>query len=132
MNIIKRFLEWIHLKEKLHNHTHKPPLFKEGEMWWCSIGENIGHEINGKHQQFSRPIIVFKKLSANTFLGIPTSTQSKSGSWYVEIASRQGQQTAILSQIRIFDYKRLYNKMGRLSSSDYKKLKTAFRKLYLE
>ena len=44
-NIIKRFLEWIGLKEKLHKKQAIPPLFKEGEIWWCYVGENIGNEV---------------------------------------------------------------------------------------
>jgi len=44
--MIKKFLEWIGLKEKLHNHEHIPPLFREGEIWWCYMGENIGVEVN--------------------------------------------------------------------------------------
>jgi hypothetical protein len=42
--MIKRFLEWIKLKEKLHSNNYKPPFFKQGEIWWCSFGENIGTE----------------------------------------------------------------------------------------
>lgn len=44
--IIKRFLEWMTIKEKLHSKEHKPPLFKEGEIWWSYFGENIGTEID--------------------------------------------------------------------------------------
>ena len=39
--MIKKFLEWIGLKEKLHKAGNKAPLFKEGEIWWCAIGENV-------------------------------------------------------------------------------------------
>jgi hypothetical protein len=45
--IIKRFLEWIGLKEKLHEKESVPPFFKEAEIWWCYFGENVGSEING-------------------------------------------------------------------------------------
>lgn len=131
-DIIKRFAEWLMLKEKLHNNIHKPPVFKDGKVWWCSIGENVGYEINGKSDKFSRPVIVFKKLSSGTFLGIPTSSLLKQGSWYVSIMVNGAQNCAILSQGRVFDYKRLYNKIGRLSASDYKKVKTGFKKLYLK
>ena len=85
---VKRFLEWIGLKEKLHNSVHKPPLFKEGEVWWCSFGENIGIEVNGKGGKFSRPAIIFKKLSADGFFAIPLSTQIKSGTWCADYASQ--------------------------------------------
>ena len=56
--MLKRFLEWIGLKEKLHHTEHQPPLFKEGEVWWCYIGENVGVEVNGKGKQFTRPALI--------------------------------------------------------------------------
>ena len=97
MNIVKRFLEWMQLKEKLHGGIAKPPLFKDGEVWWCSIGENVGSEINGKSRLFSRPVLVFKKLSSGTFLGIPTSSQNRKGSWYVSITLHETASVVILS-----------------------------------
>lgn len=130
MPIIKRFLVWLSLKEKIHNNTYKPPLFREGEIWWCSIGENVGSEINGKSNLFSRPVLVYKKLSSNTFLGIPTSSQFKQGSWYVPITFKKDKSIVILSQIRILDYKRLSTKIGHLDSSDFKSVKIGFKKLY--
>ena len=65
--MIKKFLEWIRLKERLHINNYEPPLFKEGEVWWCYIGENIGNEINGKSRKFTRPIFIFKKYDRYTF-----------------------------------------------------------------
>ena len=55
LNMIKRFLEWIGLKEKLHSNNFTPPFFKEKEIWWCYFGENIGTEMNGKGDFFTRP-----------------------------------------------------------------------------
>src|SRR5207245_4916659 len=45
---MKRFFEWIGLKEKLHEAKHQPPLVSERDMWWASIGENVGSGIKGK------------------------------------------------------------------------------------
>lgn len=42
---MRRFLEWIGLKEQLHMQDHEPPLVSEREIWWASIGENVGSEI---------------------------------------------------------------------------------------
>lgn len=38
---IKRFLEWIGLKEKLHTSSQAIPHVSEGQIWWASLGENI-------------------------------------------------------------------------------------------
>jgi mRNA interferase MazF len=81
---MKNFTQWITLKAKLHHNNSKPPLVKERDIWWLSIGENIGHEINGKSVLFSRPALVFKKLSREMYLVIPSTSQKRVGTWYVE------------------------------------------------
>ena len=130
MGIVKKFSEWIGLKERLHGVIKRPPLFKEGELWWCSVGENIGSEINGKSKLFSRPVIIYKKLSSNTFLAIPTTSLDKKGTWYVDFVLHETIETGILSQIRVIDYKRLSTKIGQLSPEDFKRVKVGFKKLY--
>lgn len=131
MLVIKRFIEWITLKEKLHNISTKTPLFKEGEVWWVSIGENVGVEINGKGNKFSRPVYVFKKLSNDGFLGIPLSTQKKEGSWYVNIKHKSIESVAMLGQVKIISSKRLLEKHGELDKNDIIKIKNGFYNLYI-
>jgi hypothetical protein len=61
--MFKRFLEWILLKEKLQASDFAPPFVSERDLWWMTMGENIGSEINGKSKLFSRPAIIYKKLT---------------------------------------------------------------------
>jgi len=129
-SLIKRFLEWIGLKEKIHNNNSVSPFFKEGEIWWCAIGENIGIEINGKGRLFSRPVFVYKKLSKEGFLGIPLSTKNKKGTWFVEISFKEEKNIANLSQVRVFSSFRMYERMGLLDDNDSKKIKNGFLRLY--
>jgi len=56
--MLKRFSEWFGLKMKLHDRQQTPPLVSEREIWWASVGENVGSEINGKSALFSRPVII--------------------------------------------------------------------------
>jgi len=128
--MIKRFFEWIKLKERLHFKEHKPPLFKEGEIWWCAIGENVGIEVNGKGEAFSRPVFVYKKLSKDGFLGIPLSTIIKVGTWYVEVSFKEKKIVANLAQCRIVSFHRMYEKMGALDAHDIEKIKIGFLSLY--
>jgi hypothetical protein len=65
---MKRFLQWIGLKEKLHEVTAKPPLVRERDLWWVSFGENVGSEMNGKSKLFSRPGLVLKNSRTGSFL----------------------------------------------------------------
>lgn len=96
--MIKRFLEWIGLKERLHNNEHHPPLVSQREIWWASLGENVGSEINGKNSLFSRPVIIFKKLAHGFYFVIPTTTQPKKGSWYVPFQHQGKDMVACLHQ----------------------------------
>ncbi len=105
-------------------------LFKEGEIWWCSIGINIGVEIYGKGKRFTRPVIIFKKFNANSFLGIPLTSRAKEGRWYFPITQGGKTNTAILSQIRTFDSKRLVKRLTTLSDESFAKVTDALSTTY--
>jgi mRNA interferase MazF len=128
--MIKRFLEWIGLKEKLHNISSKPPLVSEGDMWWASIGENVGSEINGKSNKFSRPVVIHKKLARGFYFVIPTTTQKREGSWYVHFRHKELDEYACLHQARAIDYRRLFAKIGTLDDMDIKLIKQGFDSLF--
>ncbi len=127
---IKQFLKWISLKKKLHLSSQKTPYVSEGQIWWASLGENVGFEINGKSDRFTRPVIILKKLSNSFYLIIPTTTQKRSGNWYVNFKLKGLEEFACLHQIRTVDYRRLYSKLGRLDDVDFRKVKEGFLKLY--
>ena len=126
---VKRFDQWIELKESLHNKKNFPH-FNEGEVWWVSVGENIGREINGKSTLFSRPMVVYKKLSRELFLGIPTTSQDRIGTWYVPVTYSTHKVTAVLSQVRTIDNRRLSSRIGQLNSDNFSKIKQGFTSLY--
>ena len=130
----KHFLlvKWFPLKETKHNTTNgKLPKVKESEVWWAAIGENVGIEINGKSDYFSRPVIIFKKLSHLGFMGIPLSTQEHTGSWYINFRFQGREVYAALSQAKVFSTARLYNRIGQVAENDMEKIQEGFHKLYL-
>jgi mRNA interferase MazF len=127
---IKRFQEWFAVKPKLDESNSKPPFTKEGQMWWCSVGENIGTEISGKSSNFTRPVVILKKLSRYQFMVIPCSTKIKEGSWYVQFNHRDKKQVANLSQARTVDFRRLTTLMGDLDNKDFIDIKNGFLNLY--
>ena len=127
---MKRFLEWIGIKQKLDNHEHRPPLITEGDLWWCAIGETVGIEVGGKSKDFTRPVIILKKFGRLGFMVVPTTTKEREGSWYVSFLHQGVKETAMLSQARVLSYKRLHSKMGTLDDEDFKKVKEAFSRLF--
>ena len=128
--MIKRFLEWIGLKEQIHSAENIPPLFKENEIWWCYVGENVGVEVNGKNEQFTRPIFILKKYDKYSFLGLSLTTKNKEGSWFVLITFNGIDQTVVLSQGRVYDYRRFKEKIGELNEKDAQKVREEYLKLH--
>lgn len=63
-------------------------------------------------------------------MGIPLTSQEKTGEWYVKFSFLGKTEYAALCQARVMSAYRLYAKMGQLSEFDLKKIKSAFLKLY--
>lgn len=125
------FKNWFRVKVLLWEKDSKKIVFKQGDIWWCSIGMNIGEEIFGKSEKFTRPVLIYKKFTSNSFLGLPLTSRDKNGSWYVEISLHEKISKVMLNQARIFDKKRLASKMGSLDDTDMKKVREGFKKLYV-
>ena len=58
----KDFDRWNEKKKYTHkrefaDHVH------EREVWWSALGVNIGVEIDGKHENFERPVLVVRKFN---------------------------------------------------------------------
>ncbi len=92
------------------------------------MGENISVEINGKHEVFSRPVLIFKKLSRYGFMGIPLTSQEHQGDWYVPFVFRDKKQIAALAQARVMSVSHLYRKMGNATKGDLRKVQDGFGK----
>jgi mRNA interferase MazF len=127
---MKDYNQWMKRKAAVHNKDNQPPTFNEGEIWWCAVGDNVGVEVDGKGAAFSRPVIVYRKLSRNGLLAVPLTSVIKTGTWYVSFKFNGRDECANLSQIKVVSVKRLYNKMGDMSRADFSAVKIAFKKLY--
>lgn len=117
------------LKSELDLSIQKIPHVNEGEIWWASIGENIGYEINGKSTLFTRPVLILKKFSREFYLVIPLTTQAHSGSWYVNFKLDRREQIACLHQTRAIDYRRLSTKISQVKKEDYRIIEKALKDL---
>ena len=110
-----------------------PPrtFFSERDLWWASLGQNVGSEMNGKSGRFSRPVLIIKKLAHGFYLVAPTTTQKREGSWYVYVQFESQDEYVCLNQIRTIDYRRLHSKLGQIDTDNFAKVKEGFQKLYL-
>lgn len=118
---MNNFDEWNRLKKRLDKQKLKV-YFYEREVWWCSLGLNIGYEENGKNKKFERPILVLKKFSKDLLWALPLTSKVKSNRFYCNIWYRGRQYSLILSHIRAISSKRLLRKIRKISSSEFKKI----------
>jgi mRNA interferase MazF len=126
---LRLFDSWNVVKKSLQQRD-RVKFFKEGQIWWCGVGQNLGSESYGKGKTFTRPVLVFKKLSGDIFLGFPLTSKVKQGSWYMAIRHQSKDVTILFHQARIFDKKRLVDRLGEIDDADFAKIKTGFTNLY--
>ena len=125
--MISNYDKWNKLKKKIEETNHNPPYFKEQDVWWLSVGINIGYEEYGKGNNFVRPVLVIKKYNRHLFLGVPLTTKVKNNPYYLKITLQRKDVSALISQIRAFSTKRMSNKLGELEKEEHLKVLCSIR-----
>src|SRR5688572_27731050 len=108
----KDYSDWHGIKTVVNNDKERPK-FHEREIWFASLGSNIGFEQDGRGENYLRPVVIIRKFNNEVCLIIPLTKNQRKGIHYYSF-SFQGNltSTAILSQIRLIDSKRLNYKSG--------------------
>jgi mRNA interferase MazF len=124
--ILRVFVEWTKLKVQIHFSEIKAFPVK-GEVWWASLGQNIGVEINGKNSDFERPVVVIKVFNNQGMLVAPISSKAKDDQYTIKFRNSESKINSInMSQIKSISSKRFLRKIGELDDETFEKL----RKLY--
>ena len=108
-------------KKEINSKIDTTLFFKERDVFFISMWKNIGREQNGKGINFARPVVVIKKFTNMLFWWIAITTKNKEGKYYhgFELQHNKWKRIAILSQIRLYDTKRLLSKIGMISDQDF-------------
>jgi cytidyltransferase-like protein len=114
---------WNTKKKKLQE-VNNLKTFRERDILLMSIGHNVGYEQFGKGKDFLRPVLVYKKFNAQTFLAIPLTSKERDGEYYFSFTFLENKiSTANFSQIKTMDIKRVKYKMGKINYNDFNRLK---------
>ena len=101
----KDFDRWNTIKKQLAHDVPLPLAFpKNGEVWMCTLGKNLGREQNGGPQDFSRPVLVIKKFNNEIFWVVPLSTKQKPLDFYFNYNDPSG--APVLAQLRLVSINR--------------------------
>jgi mRNA interferase MazF len=124
------FYEWNSKKIAINNNQifNHP---KEREIWWCSVGLNIGSEVYGKGSAYARPVLVINAEGSESFIGIPVTSKIKNKKYSCIIKTDDNTlHTALVYQIRSFDKRRLTKRKYILATPEYSKIQSYIKKLY--
>lgn len=107
-------------KQKILVNQKARPFCKVREVWMAYVGENIGHEQDGKGEQYLRPVLIVKKFNKDSVWIIPLTTSIKENSPFFHsfIIKKNIYNTTILSQLRLIDCKRLLYRMDLITKDN--------------
>ena len=126
----KDYKKWHPIKQRVNNVPDKRPFFHEREIWFCYLGENVGFEQDGGGDEFMRPVVIIRKFNNEIFWAIPLTRSGKKTKYYFSFTIHSsGPSTAVLSQIRLIDARRLSRKIGDISETDFEMLKKKLKAL---
>lgn len=127
--MVKNFDQWNNQKKKI-NKSEKLPFFHEWEFWWANVWLNIWREQDWKWEKNLRPVVILKKFNKNIFLWIPLTSNNKWWKYYYWFNFNWKFSNAILSQIRLFDSKRLFELKWKINKDDLLNIKKEIKKLF--
>ncbi len=125
---LKKFFDWTELKIKIHS-RRKIFYFKEREIWWASLGVNIGHEQDGKNRRFERPILILKVFNREVLWVLPLTSKGKSGKYYYKFEYNGQKYSVVLSQLRLISSRRLLRKIRTFEKDKFKEVKDLIKNL---
>jgi mRNA interferase MazF len=126
----KTFDEWNIFKKNIE--SEKGLIFASvRDIWWCSLGINIGTETDGKNKNFERAILVVRVYNKDSILIVPITTKIKKDRFHFCIQVRNSNKVGPncieayikLTQFRVISPKRLLRKVDVISESVFKEIK---------
>lgn len=112
--------KWNEIKKEVNSKEISCDLFfYEREVWWCSVGINVGVESNGKNENFERPCLIIKKFNSEMVWTLPLTSKEHKGEHYQKIIHDSGVSWVSLSQIKTISTKRLLRKIGMISDTEF-------------
>jgi mRNA-degrading endonuclease toxin of MazEF toxin-antitoxin module len=101
----KDFDGWNTLKKNI-DHQNKNSFGQAKDIWWCSLGLNIGSEEDGKNELFERPVLILKVFNKNMVRVVPLTSKLIQDENHVLITYGAHVSSTKLSQLKTISTKR--------------------------
>jgi mRNA interferase MazF len=121
----KDFEGWNKKKQSIELTCDGPDLVLQGDIWWCSLGVNIGAELDGKNDTFERPVLILKHINRHTVLIAPCTSTSSGYRYLFRIKTYKKEFFINLAQIRVISKKRLFRRVDIIDDNQFLLLQKA-------
>ena len=120
----KNFDRWNEIKKKTNREGVR--LYTVREIWWCRLGVNVGSEQDGSGAEFLRPVVIVRSFGANICLVVPLTASVRRHPLRIAVGTvKDKEASALISQMRVIDTRRLVEKVGFLDKEKFLVLKKA-------
>lgn len=126
----KNFSRWSYIKPRIHERQNYPIYIHEREIWWASLGLNIGYEQDGKNENFERPVLIIKKFNRFLVWIIPLTSTGKNNPYYYQFSVEKSH--LVLSQIKTISTKRLLRYTKKISQKEFETILDKIKNLFPE
>ena len=124
---MKDFNKWNLYKIKLEDLRSNVKFAHAREIWWCSLGINVGVESDGKNNNFERPVLIMKVYNRESIVVLPITTKPKNDPFHFKIFVKTGIYVWIkLTQVRMISNKRLQRKVDIVGNDSFVKIREAW------
>ncbi len=126
---IKNHDAWNESKKRFDSDDRKISI-RAGEIRWAAIGVNVGSEIDGKGDSFTRPVLVVHVIGSFLALVIPLTTKVKETAGHYQFEWKGVTNALCIHQMRIVSQKRVLSRKGKISPSRLREIKTLIKDFY--
>lgn len=126
---IKQFDMWNSIKKRVNSLS--PRLYTVREIWWCKLGVNVGFEQDGNGEQYQRPVVIVRSFGGKVCMIVPLTTSTHKHNLRIPVGLVDGKNaSAILSQIKTIDTRRLSEKISFMDKDRFTHLIENIRSLF--
>jgi mRNA interferase MazF len=125
-NELVKLINWLPTKSRIQL-SSKQPFPKRREIWWVHLGQNVGAEINGKHERFERPVLVITVFNAATLFVAPITSTLDKHPYLIGFDNMGIQRSVNIFQLRTLSVKRFHRKASEVSEEEFARVVTAIR-----
>ncbi|MDB5264756.1 MAG: hypothetical protein JWN64_327 [Parcubacteria group bacterium] len=124
----KDFDAWNEQKKRIEEEKSELIVY-ERDIWWCSVGLNIGDEQDGKKALYERPIIVLKTFGKGLALIVPTTSTFKDLPYYFLFENKGDKWVALITHVHLISTKRFNRYIGKMNRPDFSLMKERIKRL---